>query len=343
MITAAELKKIAPSIIKKYNKKSNIKAWIQVLNTLIPYFLLFSASVYFLNTAQYWQSFLSVVVLSFFIVRIFMLMHDCGHKSLFKTPVLNTIIGFFTGVFVGLSQYVWSQHHNFHHATNGDWEKYRGPLAILTLAEYNKLKPKQQKKYRLNRHLLMAPIGALMYFIISPRINWLRGSIQVILGKKSTFWNTPREYKEMTLNNIVLLSFLGLGGAMAGWSFFVVYLLSLSLAGAMGLIVFTIQHNFEDAYATNTQDWSYYQGALTGTSFLTFPKPIAWFGLDIAFHHIHHLSASIPNYNLAKCHQEYAHLFDDIKCIKLKDIAHSFEFILWDEQKNKLINIKSVT
>lgn len=360
MTTPAQLKEIAPEIIKKYSSKSNLKAWFQNINTLIPYFALFYLAMNSLQSQSYWLTAGYTLLLSFFIVRIFMLMHDCGHKSMFKTPLLNTLGGFFTGVFVGMPQYVWAQHHNYHHATNGNWEKYRGPLNILSVKEFSQLSPSKQNKYRFSRSILLAPLGAFLYFIFNPRFNWLLGSLKffiniikkkintpnesfrnIISNQESRYWKNGKEYLHMTLNNIVLLSiWLAASIYFGAATFFTIYIISLSLAGAAGLIIFTIQHNFEGAYAADTEHWDYYQGALKGSSFLTFPKIINWFGADIAYHHIHHLSAGIPNYNLAQCHKEYENLFDDVTRIRLRDIAKSFKFILWDESQQKIISIE---
>ena len=128
MTTPAQLKKNAPEIIQKYSHKSNTKGLIQNLNTLVPYFVLFYLAMKSLESQTYWLTAVSITLLSFFIVRIFMLMHDCGHKSMFKTSLFNTLGGFFTGVFVGMPQYVWAQHHNYHHSTNGNWEKISWPF-----------------------------------------------------------------------------------------------------------------------------------------------------------------------------------------------------------------------
>jgi len=352
------VKAAARSLIMKYSNRSDSKAIIQCLNTLAPYFLLFYFALVSL-TISYWLSAAIIFVLSLFIVRIFMVMHDCGHQSLFQSQRLNSFFGFLTGVLVGMPQYVWSQHHNYHHATNGNWEKYRGPLNILSVQEYENLSPSKQKLYCNSRNILLAPIGAFMYFIFNPRFNWALGSLKFlfgVMGKKfqnpqtslteliasqeTRFWKTGQEYWHMTLNNIVLLS----SWILACWyfgsgAFFTVYLISLSLAGAVGIIVFTIQHNFEDSYASDTQHWDYYLAALKGTSFLRLPKIINWFGADIAYHHIHHISAAIPNYNLALCHQEYTHLFEEVPRMTLGDIAKSFKFILWDKDAQKIISI----
>ena len=360
MTSPSQLKAITPEIIKKYSKKSNSKALWQNINTLVPYFALFYLAMTSLNAEAYGLAFACTLLLALFIVRIFMLMHDCGHKSLFKTQIFNVIGGFFTGVFVGMPQYVWAQHHNYHHSTNGNWEKYRGPLNILSVKEFSELSSSQQNKYQRGRNILLSPLGAFLYFIFNPRFNWMLGSLQfafstikskikspkesfknIIHNQESRFWKNGREYLHMTLNNFVLLSFW----VAASWyfgaaTFFIVYIVSLSLAGAAGLLVFTLQHNFEGSYAANTEHWNYYQGALTGTSFFTVPKFFNWFGADIAYHHIHHLSAGIPNYNLAACHKEYMHLFEDVKRIRFRDVAKEFKFILWDEEKEKIISIE---
>ena len=359
MSPTEKIKAVTPEVIKKYSPKSNIKATIQVLNTLVPYFLLFYLAIESLSIS-YWLTAIVLFPLSLFIVRIFMIMHDCGHKSLFKTQRYNTIIGFFTGVIVGIPQYVWAQHHNYHHATNGNWEKYRGPLNVKSVEEYKKLSPVAQKKYRYGRSIWLAPVGAFLYFIFNPRFNWMLGSLKfsfAIITKKiknlktpltkliaeqnTPFWKSRKEYLHMSMNNIVLItSWIAASRYFGTAEFFTVYIISLSFAGAAGLIIFTIQHNFEDSYASDDAHWDYYDGALYGTSFLTFPKVVNWFGADIAYHHIHHMSAGIPNYNLAKCHREYADLFDNVTRIRLRDINKAFKFILWDEANRKMVSIK---
>jgi omega-6 fatty acid desaturase (delta-12 desaturase) len=356
MNSADSIKAASHALISKYSDRSDAKAFLQCANTLIPYLFLFFIAVRS-QSILYWA--VAVLILSLFIVRIFMLMHDCGHRSLFKTQWLNTVWGFITGVLVGMPQYVWSQHHNYHHTTNGDWEKYRGPLNILSVNEYEKLSSGKQQFYCQSRNILLAPFGAFMYFIFNPRFNWMLGSLklffEVLINKlvdiqtpikvliaahHSKFWKSRQEYWHMTLNNIALLSIWAFASQYFGaLEFFSVYIISLSLAGAVGIIVFTIQHNFEGSYASNTKDWDYHLAALKGTSFLEFPRVLRWFGADIAYHHIHHISARIPNYNLALCHQEYAHLFEKVYRLRLSDIAKSFKYILWDSEGQRIISV----
>lgn len=353
-----QIKSATPEIVKKYALRNNTKASIQILNTLIPYFVLFYLALQS-SGISYGLTAIFILLLSLFTLRIFILMHDCGHKSLFRTQPLNTLFGFFTGVLVGMPQYVWSQHHNFHHSTNGNWDKYRGPLSIITVDEYEKLSSTRQRKYRNARSIIIAPVGAFMYFIFNPRVNWIRGSLEfignvlakkiqhpqeplkrLVVTQKSRYWCSAKAYLHMTLNNIVLLG----AWAAAGWyfgvvPFFTVFMISLSLAGAAGIILFTAQHNFTDSYASDDAHWNYHTAALKGTSFLIFPKIVNWFCADISYHHIHHMSAAIPNYNLARCHREFAYLFESVKRIKLRDIPKEVKCILWDRKSRRIISI----
>lgn len=359
MITPEKLKQESRTIIEKYAISSNAKGWFQTLNTLVPFFALYYLA---LNSAEapWWYTAILILFIALFIVRIFMMMHDCGHNALFRTPVLNKIVGFVMGVFCGMPQYVWAQHHNYHHSTNGNWSKYRGPLSTLSTEEYAGLSTGKQKIYRYSRNILMSPLGAFMYFIFNPRVNCMLGTIHFIFhlvftkiknihmpfatiagNYESRHWKNMTEYWHMLGNNIVLLSLWAIMSWIFGAGlFFIVYVASLSLAGAIGIIIFTIQHNFESSYASDDAHWNYYQAALEGSSYLDFPKIANWFSADIAYHHVHHLSARIPNYNLAACHREYASYFTKVKRIRLWDIPNAFKYILWDTANLKIISIK---
>jgi len=351
------LKKEKKAIIEKFGRRSNIKALWQTLNTTVPYFLLFYIAIESLSTSI-WLFVASSSLLILFLMRVFMMMHDCGHDSLYNNPYLNKIVGFFMGVLCGIPQQVWSKHHAYHHATNGNWEKYQGPLSCISTEDYEQHTTKQQKSYRNSRNIWLAPVGGFMYFIFNPRFNWIKGSIQFVIHSLknlltgtfsltkiiSTFetrcWGSWQEFFHMSGNNVVLLSIWYFAGSYFGWiEFFSVYILAIALSGALGIILFTIQHNFEHSYAADSQSWDYYQGALEGTSYLDLPRVLHWFTADIGYHHVHHLNAKIPNYNLRACHKEYKDLFSDVKRVKLKDAAHSFRYILWDKTTSRMITI----
>jgi omega-6 fatty acid desaturase (delta-12 desaturase) len=359
MNATERLKQEKSTLIKKYASRSNSFAVYQMLSTMIPYFALFYFAIESL-TISYWLTAGLVSLLILIIMRVFMMMHDAGHGCLFVTPKQNSIAGFIMGVMCGVPEYVWSKHHAYHHATNGNWSKYRGPLAVLSSEEYSELTEKKQKSYVNGRNILMAPLGGFLYFIFTPRFTWIKGTIQFFIHAvklkssapfssfqvikdsfKTKFWADWKEYNHMAANNIVLLSLIIFGCMFFGVvPFMIIYVIALSLAGALGIILFTIQHNFEDSYATSDQDWDYNTAAIEGTSYLDLPRILHWFTADIGYHHIHHLSARIPNYKLRACHEEYQHLFEQVPTLKLKDILKSFKFILWDEASGRMISIE---
>jgi acyl-lipid omega-6 desaturase (Delta-12 desaturase) len=361
MTPFASIKAEVPRIVAKYAVRSDARAAVQVLNTCVPFLILFYLALQSLPVSGALAA-LCIVLAALFIVRIFMLMHDCGHRSLFQTQRLNTVFGFVTGVLCGMPQYVWSQHHSHHHATNGNWSKYTGPLGTITVQAFNELSPRQQMRYQVLRNIVFTLPGAFMYFIVNPRVNWAIGSVKFMLhfvkaklrqpraplreiarGFTTRSWQSSAQYWHMCGNNIVLLGVWWAASSHFGAAaFFTVYVASLTLGGAIGITIFTIQHNFEASYASEDAGCDYHQAALEGTSCLTLPAIANWFTADIAYHHVHHLSARIPNYRLAACHREYAYLFGDVKRIRLRDVARSFKFILWDAASRKIVSVAQV-
>lgn len=291
---------------------------------------------------------ISTLSLIFIKLRCFVLLHDCGHGSLFKTSPTNKAFGFLFGVITGMPQYVWSQHHKYHHATNGNWALYRGPLDSLTVGEFDALGADGRKKYQKLRSMQMAPLGGLMYMIINPRINWIKGNFGVLLhlarhrslqNFQPRYWADWVQYQHQTLNNFFLLSiWVAMSFAIGPGPFFAIYLISGGLAGALGLILFTVQHNFEHAYATCEDGWDYDQAAIHGTSYLDLPAWLNWVTGSIGYHHIHHLSASIPNYHLRACHDENAWLFSEVQRLTLRDLRQSLRCLLWDCDEKRIIS-----
>jgi omega-6 fatty acid desaturase (delta-12 desaturase) len=286
-------------------------------------------------------------------------MHECGHGSLFRTQCLNRAFGFLLGVVSGMPQYVWSQHHNFHHANNGNWDKYRGLYTTLSVDEYAAMTDAQQRMYRRKCSIAVAPFAGLIYVIFNPRFTWLKGSIglvsHILKGKvarpnlsiktlvasfETRYWKSYREYWHMFWNNVVLLSVWGLMCCAFGTAlFFTIYLISASLAGGVGIVLFTVQHNFEHSYASDGRHWDYDTSAIEGSSFLILPRWLNWFTANIAYHHIHHLSAKIPNYCLIGCHNEYRDLFSDVTRVKLSHIHKALKYILWDKRAQRIISV----
>ena len=358
MSTVRRVKQLKGEIARKYASASDLRGSAQALTVLVSLFLLWIAAVQG-SRLTHWSLLITIPVLSLFLLRLFALMHDCGHGCLFRSRALNRAFGFLFGVISGMPQYVWARHHNFHHATNGNWERYRGAIATLSVREFAALSPAKQRRYARERHLGMAPLAGFIYLVLNPRLTWIKGTARLVghlvRGKarapatpfkviaasfETRLWDSPREYWHMTANNLVLLAAVAAGCWFIGTAtFLTIWILSTSLAGAAGLVLFTVQHNFEHAYAADTEHWDYDVGAIHGTSFLVLPAWLNWFTANIGYHHVHHLSASIPNYRLIRCHEEYRDLFTEVPRVSLAELPHAITCILWDEAAERIISI----
>jgi acyl-lipid omega-6 desaturase (Delta-12 desaturase) len=358
MPTVARLKHQKRAIIAAYTDPVDARGYFQVLATLVPLGALWAAAVTGMRHSL-WISALATVAISLFVLRAFVLMHECGHGSLFRTARLNRAFGFVLGVITGMPQYVWSRHHQYHHATNGDWEKFRGVLGTCTVDEYAGWTEPRRRSYRRARNIWAAPFAGFMYLIFYPRLTWLSGSAR-LLGHlafekvraparpltaimatfETTCWDSPRAFRHMSWNNLVVL---GLYVLCAWWLgpavFFPVYAVSVALAGAAGIVLFSVQHNFEHSYASRTVDWDYDAAVLRGTSFLVLPAWLNWMTANIGYHHVHHMSARIPSYRLAQCHRDHSALFAEVPRLGLADIPGSLRCILWDADARRIISV----
>src|SRR5690349_20600160 len=177
MVSSTDLvKRHRRAMISRFGTSNDIKGLAQVLNTLLPLMILWGAVALYGSTSG-WVVVAAVPLMTLFTLRVFALMHECGHGSLFRTRRLNRALGFLLGVISGMPQYVWSQHHNYHHAHNGNWQKYRGPYATLSIDEYAALTGARQRMYRFKCAALVAPLAGFIYLIFNPRVSWLKGSI----------------------------------------------------------------------------------------------------------------------------------------------------------------------
>jgi acyl-lipid omega-6 desaturase (Delta-12 desaturase) len=346
------------TLIPQYTRPDDLKGLAQVLTTIAAI-----GSLWWLIVATRdisgWYAVAAVPALSLFTLRVFALMHECGHNSLFHSQLLNRVFGFILGVLSGMPQYVWSRNHAYHHTHNGNWERYRGPYTTLSVGEYAALTAAQQCLYRWKCSPQLAPLVGFIYLIFNPRYTWLRGSVALvghIIAKKierpdvplrehaasfkARYWKSKKEYWHMFWNNAVLLTAWGAMSWLCGAAvFFPIYIISVSLAGGVGIVLFTVQHNFEHAYASETARWDYDAGAINGTSFLILPACLNWFTINIGYHHIHHLSPAIPNYCLVACHNENQHLFAQVRRLKLSDVNRSLSYILWDTNSERIISV----
>ena len=342
-----------------------IATW-QIFNTVVPLIASAFALAALTNTFSLLSIF-SVPILFVLIIllmsRSFSLMHDCGHQSLFRSKKANFVAAFVLSLIHGIPHHPWSRGHAFHHKYNGNWDRYRGPSALTTKAQYDEKDPKSKAFYRILRHPLLLFPGGFYYLIVKPRMALLMGFVECVItcsGKflselkygrtpnlfavinqhKSSYFYTRGEVYDTIANSFLLfLLWWWIGNSIGYLHFWVLYVCVMSCSAALMIAVFFVQHNFPGSYASDEQEWSYFKGAIEGSSFLQLPEILNWFTADIAYHHIHHLSERIPNYRLRDCHFANLHLLDDVKPLYLHQIPSCFSLILWDNEVLELVSV----
>lgn len=311
-------------IVARYQKPSVRRAVWQLVNTVIPYIGLW-VLMYFTLKVSWWLTIPIAILAGGFLVRIFIIFHDCGHGSFFKSQKWNHIVGAITGVMTFTPYYHWRWEHAIHHSTSGDLDRRgTGDVWTLTVQEYLEASRWKKFSYRLARN-------PFILFIIAPMV--------LFLGLN----RIPKPKAPARERYSVHLTTLAVGAMCAGliWifglqAFLIIQLTILMVAGSAGVWLFYVQHQFEGVYWERSENWDYATAALQGSSFYKLPKILQWFSGNIGFHHIHHLSARIPNYHLEKCHKSEP-LFQTVKPITLLESFKSFTFRLWDEHQRRLV------
>jgi omega-6 fatty acid desaturase (delta-12 desaturase) len=260
-----------------------------------------------------------------FLVRTFIVFHDCTHGSFLPSKRANRYVGRLAGLLV-LSPFArWRHDHAVHHASSGDLERRGvGDIITLTLAEYRGRSWRGRLAYRALRNpLVMFGLGPIIAMIVGPRI--------------ATRSQRPRLRNSVFVTDVVLVLVVAALVWLIGWEkLLLVWAPPAMIAGSVGIWLFYVQHQFEDAYWQSAADWNYADAALRGSSYLRLPKPLQFFTGNIGFHHVHHLNARIPNYNLQRAHTENA-IFQQVPTLSLFDGLRAVNLKLWDEEAGKLV------
>jgi omega-6 fatty acid desaturase (delta-12 desaturase) len=284
--------------------------------------------MYRTHAVSWWLTVPLAVLAGAFLVRVFIIFHDCGHGSFFKSRVANDITGVIAGVLTLTPYYHWRWEHNIHHATSGHLDKRGiGDIWTLTVQEYLEASRWKRFAYRLARNPFILFVVAPVYlFIVRQRFSSPNAN--------------PRERHSVYLMNLAIAGMaLGLSMAFGIKAYVLIQLIIVAVAGSAGVWLFYVQHQFEGVYWERGENWDYTAAALQGSSFYKLPKILQWFSGNIGFHHIHHLSARIPNYNLERCHKSDP-LFQQVNPVTLFGSFKSFTFRLWDEQRRKLVGYR---
>jgi len=308
-------------IIAKYQKPDNRKAVIQIINSFLPYIALWTLMYFSLR----WSIFITIglgLINAFFLVRIFIIQHDCGHQSFFKSRKWNNFLGKVCSVFSFMPYNYWAKTHNYHHGHS------IGDIPMLTVNEYRSRNWWGRTAYRIWRMPLVTFVVApVYYFIFSTRYpifkfnNWKKTAIMQI---KDNIW--------IALGYIVL-------GFLLGWKqFLIIQLMLVFFFGIIAFWFFYVQHQHEMAYKEWKDNWDFLMSAIKGASYYKLPKMWQWLTGNIGIHHIHHLSSLIPNYNLEKCMKENKILSKYVTTIGFWDSLRTINNKLWDESQKKMIS-----
>lgn len=315
-------------IISKYTHSNPIKSWWQIINSSVPYFALWALMIYSLNYS-YWYTLALSIPAAGFLVRIFIIFHDCGHGSFFKSPLLSRVVGIIAGILVFTPYHKWHYQHQVHHQTVGNLDKRgMGDVMTLTVEEYKNKTPRQRLFYRLYRNpFVLLIIAPFFLFTIAQRFPDKRIPRKINL------------YTHLTTLGLVATVFL-VSWIIGFKTFLLIQIPVLYFASIFGVWLFYLQHQFKDVVWERTDKWDYKTIAMQGSSYLKFPKLLQWFSGNIGFHHIHHLSLKIPNYNLEKCLRENP-LFQKEPITFLESLK-TVKYRLWDEEKHRLVSFKEV-
>ena len=295
------------------------------LATSVVTYLALSVAMYMSLGVSYLLTLALAIPASGFLVRTFILFHDCSHGSFLPSKRANIWLGVALGLLVYSPFLRWRHDHAIHHATAGDLDRRGGgDVRTLTVAEYDALSPRGRLAYRLFRNpAVMFGIGPIVSLLIGPRI----------VSRSAR----PRLRRSVIRTNIALAVMVGALCWLLGWSdFLLVQGPTVLLAGSAGIWLFYVQHQFEDVYWENTDGWSYADAALRGSSYLKLPRVLQFFSGNIGLHHVHHLSARIPNYNLQRAHDENP-IFHQVPVLTLRDGLRSVRLKLWDEDRGRMV------
>ena len=314
-------------IVATYQQPSRARAAWQMINTFGSYAALWWL-IYLSLPISWWLVVPLAILAGGFVVRIFIIFHDCGHGSYFKSRRANDIVGFIAGVLTFTPYYHWRWEHNVHHATSGHLDKRGvGDIWTMTVQEYLEASRWKRFAYRLARNpFVLFVIAPLYIFLLRQRFPSAKAN--------------PRERMSVWWMNLAIVALAGALSLVFGLkNYLLIQLIIISVAGSAGVWLFYVQHQFEEVYWERGEDWDYTRAALEGSSFYKLPKILQWFSGNIGFHHIHHLSSRIPNYNLEACHNADT-LFDSVKPITLLLSFKSLTFRLWDENARRLVSFR---
>lgn len=315
-------KQVAP-----YEKSETKKSVFQLINTVIPFFVVWFLAYKSLSISYFITLALAIIGAGL-LTRIFIIFHDCCHYSFFKNRKANDILGTITGIITIFPYRKWQYSHSVHHATSSNLDKRGvGDIWVLTVDEYLSASLWTKFSYRVYRNpFILLIIGPIYSFLLKNRFN-----------RKEA---RRKERMNTYITNISIAAIVTLFCITIGWeNFLLVQGPIFLISGSAGVWLFYVQHTFEDSYFEPDKHWEYVKAAVEGSSFYKLPKILQWFTGNIGFHHVHHLSPRVPNYKLEIAHNNTEPL-QNVPTISLATSFSCLKFRLWDENGKKFVTFK---
>ena len=320
-------------ILARYREPSHMRSIVEIAITFGPLAALWGSAWAAYYFGFWWLSLLIAVPAAGFMVRLFMIQHDCGHGAFFRHRLANDWVGRIIGVVTLTPFDFWRRTHALHHASSGNLDRRGlGDVDTLTVGEYLALSWWGRLCYRLYRHpVVLFGIGPAYLFILKQRlpIGMFRGGWQPWLSTMATNFG-------IALIVAVLIWFIGVR------AFLLVHLPIMLIAGSVGVWLFYIQHQFDPTFWARENEWTFQEAALHGSSHYDLPAIARWFTANIGIHHVHHLCSRIPYYRLPKALRDYP----ELKGVSRLTLLQSFRcvrFVLWDESGRRLISFRDMT
>ena len=315
--------------LSRYQHPDTWKSIWQIVNSFIPYLGLWWLAIISLQYS-YWLTLPIMVLAAGFLIRIFIIFHDCGHGSFFPSSRANHIIGTISGI-INLTPFVyWRNSHAKHHATTANLDKRGfGDIWMMTVEEYNHSSRWERWQYRLYRNpLVMFGLGPLFILLVSHRF----------VRRKSTRKERMSVYgSNLAIVVVAALMIWGIGLK----AYLLIHLPILFFSLVAGIWLFYVQHQFEGVYWSRGKEWNHVMASIQGGSYYRLPAVLKWFTGNIGFHHVHHLNSRIPNYHLPKCHKKIP-VFKKTPTFGFWSAFKSLRFRLWDERNRALVGFRAL-
>jgi acyl-lipid omega-6 desaturase (Delta-12 desaturase) len=314
-----------------YREPSNARSMFELLITAVPFVLLW-ALMWIALDAGYWIALALAIPAAGFLIRLFMIQHDCGHESFFRHRSMNDWTGRVIGVLTLTPYEYWRRSHALHHASSGNLDRRGiGDIDTLTVREYLALSRWRQLLYRMYRHpLVMFGVGPAYLFVFRHRLP---------MGLMYSGWQ-PWVSAMATNAAIAILVAAMIWLAGAG-TFLLVQLPITLLAASVGVWLFYVQHQFEDTFWEHDDGWTFQEAALHGSSHYDLPAVLRWFTANIGVHHVHHLSNRIPYYRLPQVLRDHPQLAAVGRLTLLQSFG-CVRMVLWDESRRRLISFREM-